>query len=169
MIARSRRHDGPTGRGERGRGDVQARDTGTRPEHRTLRLAVLLVGWAASGCSWIFVDAPPATASPTEFRACTESAAAPTADTFIAVVGGLAVLVSVVVFVVDAATPSEFQGAGSLVFGLPLLLGGLTLATPFGVSARDGFDDTARCRELLDAETAAAPVPASGGEPSDSP
>lgn len=106
----------------------------------------------ATGCSWIGVTPPPESVSEREPLPCTESNAAPIADTTGAVLGaGVAVLG--VGLLADAQAPctdafcgvgrSAEQGAGGIAIGAGVLFGALYLA-----SSSYGFSNTSRCREL---------------------
>ena len=127
---------------------------------RTSVVALLaVVAGLAPGCSWIAVTAPPRWEEPQDAHdeSCTESNTAPIADTVVASVGGLSVLGAVPIFIGDAQGHGMFQGLASLVIGLPMVVGGLLLAIPYGLSADYGFTTTAQCR-------ARVASPAAGGD-----
>jgi len=107
----------------------------------------------STGCSWLFVDRPPGLPiEPTPPVACTASVAAPVADTVGAVVfaaGGVVALVEGANTKTGFASPSGFQSAW-LVGGLA----GLAVAGTLVASAGSGYQTTAQCRDLKQAQAA---------------
>ncbi len=83
-------------------------------------------------------DPPPPAHVPID---CTESNAAPVLDLLVAVPNGLIALVGLAILSEGDDEISEAIGSTLLI------IGGLT-ALLYGLSARSGFDSSARCREL---------------------
>lgn len=106
-------------------------------------LAASVASTAATGCSWVFVDAPPARPANT-YVVCTESRAAPAVDTGIASAFA-ATAVGLGIFLAGEATDG---GQVDLVAALviPAGVAALGMGIPFLLSARYGFQQTARCR-----------------------
>jgi hypothetical protein len=110
-------------------------DCGSRPT--LLALCVIAAGLFGSGCSFIFVDGPPAAHQKMPYFDCTTSNIAPVVDVVFAAsaaVQGAAFL----------ANQSSGSGSSSLAAE-----GGVVLAEAalFGVSALTGFGKTSSCRE----------------------
>jgi hypothetical protein len=132
-------------------------------------------GMLAGGCSWIFVVPPPTDPPVTEATTaapCTSSRAAPIADTVFAAYfgplapGGLALLIlGARALATDAddgggdTAADAALGAGLLTSGIVGLLIGVSLTTVFGLSATDGYDDAAACREWMERTDPGPPPP----------
>ena len=107
-----------------------------------IKLALLsILALSSGGCSWIFVDGPPADHAELEFFTCTTSKAAPRLDL---IFGGLNLIGAVAV----AAESDEDYYYDY--FGREFYIGTyLVQAAVLGLSARSGFSRVSACDEAL--------------------
>lgn len=125
----------------------------TRVESRRLAVSLALVVALAPGCSWVAVHAPPRPAQPEAPLDCTESRAAPAADTALAVLSGIGAGLGLLVAATEKSC-SDSGAWGSLfcmtssertaLVGTSVAL--LAAGVVFGFSAASGYRDTAACR-----------------------
>jgi hypothetical protein len=119
-----------------------------RARRQLIGLVLLFgVGVAASGCSLVFVDAPPPLPRRPDFD-CSSTYAMPALDTGISLLG--------LVFL-------AMRGSGTLPTGglspSAQLVVGFSSALIFGVSAVDGYQQVYACREALEESEPAPEVP----------
>jgi hypothetical protein len=111
-------------------------------------LAVALL----SGCSWMQVTPPPEAAPRDTRPECTESRAAPIADTVYAVANfGFAIAGAVMIATTPKSCTGAFCGVGLAAqrqLGGMAVISGLVAGPLYTASAEYGFRNTARCREL---------------------
>lgn len=111
-------------------------------------IALSLVG---TGCSWLAVTPP---GLPSNGGDCTESTAAPTADTVGASLLGIVGAAGLVLMVAAAKASSPPPGQGGVPNAFGVMVGGAALGgsllfgIPYAISAYYGFDRTARCKAL---------------------
>jgi hypothetical protein len=98
-----------------------------------MKIATFLSLWL-SGCSWIFVDGPPANHRELSNFDCTKSRVAPIVDTVFAVTNGLSALA---VLGADERDYPNKNGAALLGFGVMAL---------WIASASSGYGNTSDCR-----------------------
>ncbi len=97
-----------------------------------------------SGCSWIFMNKPPASADAQLDVDCTESRTAPVVDTVFAalyVIGMASTL----------ATGGSSSSGGTMTTSTPttgIIISGLITVGIFGASAYSGYSWAARCRRM---------------------
>jgi hypothetical protein len=102
-----------------------------------------------TACSWAFVDPPPLYYDPSfQAPSCTQSVAAPVADTVLAA-GFTAIVVGVVIALERAkTTTTSGQPTGGFNPGVLLILPAGLAAIPYTFSAVYGYRKTARCRRI---------------------
>jgi hypothetical protein len=104
----------------------------------------------STGCYYTFGTAPPrasSTAPGVTGGGCTRSRALPITDTVIAADGALAAGFGGLALLTIKDDGSLSAGEAKTTAGL-LLVTGLIMAVPWGLSARRGFRETRRCRAL---------------------
>ncbi len=104
-------------------------------------LALVLI--ATTGCSWIFVEGPPARPRPPEAD-CTDSKTAPVVDTVVSVVYGAAGVMGLLLMTAPEGEDGGFVKALGAVFAI----GGFGVALPFYFSARHGYQRVGECRTV---------------------
>lgn len=138
---------------EAGRHVSQGGDSPRRASHanrvRGMAPGLLFACGALSGCSLFFTQHVALPVGPVESVGCTESRAAPAADTVLtaALVAGA---VALVVKGHHEPQVSPFESAGSWDFASALVLG--TLAAGEGVVALVGYERTSRCQRIRDGQ-----------------
>jgi hypothetical protein len=111
----------------------------------------------ASSCSWVAVKPPPERRPSHDPVECTESNAAPMADTVGVVIFGAAAVGCGIGAGALAAEPApkgqeNWGGTVALLLGLTCVLPAAVLAIPYAVSSHHGFKHTTRCRQLKELE-----------------
>lgn len=100
-----------------------------------------------TACSWAFVDPPPLYYDPSfQAPSCTESVAAPVADTVLA--AGFTAIVVGVVIAIERSQHTSGPPTGGFNPGVLLILPAGLAAIPYTFSAIYGYRKTARCRRI---------------------
>ncbi len=138
---------------------------------RILALALTLAALTSvSGCSWLFVEGPPAGHERLRYFECTTSRAAPIGDTALATVYGLTTLAVLTMGGIAVDGDGSDHDDGDLAM---MLIPGAAATVAFGISAAHGFNTTEECddakarwakRTRIDAPSAPGTLRACGSD-----